>query len=348
MECDDQKVVDHALKQGAPRCVGVPDGAGMRSVIFSALILSIGATAALAAAGSPIGSAITVVNLVTADLEDSGNPRQLSSGDDVRQQELIEVDKDGRSEIQLNDRTKLALGPGSRLMLDRFVYDPELSGGAIVMNLVRGTFRFITGIAAKPAYVIRTPNASITVRGTIFDVYTVTPNETWLLLIEGGVEACTSSGRCVVNDQPGKLIRISDDDIDGPQSWAKISSGKGITFDEAFPFIVRPPDIDPEVIFTRTQIVGSVEQKGETRERSEEPRKTKPKRSDNDDYTPPRPRKIKKHRVEREYVRETHYDPPKRSRGRRVIKKSLKAGLAIGVGIGVGYGIAKALKKRRY
>lgn len=348
MECDDQKVVDHALKQGASRRAARPDGAGMRSIIFSALFLSIGATAALAAAGSPIGSAITVVNLVTADLEDSGNPRQLSSGDDVRQQELIEVDNDGRSEIQLNDQTKLALGPGSRLMLDRFVYDPELSGGAIVMNFVRGTFRFITGIAAKPAYVIRTPNASITVRGTIFDVYTVTPNETWLLLIEGGVQACTNSGRCIVNDQPGKLIRISDDDIDSPQSWANISKGKDIKFDDAFPFIVRPPDIDPDVIFTRTQIVGSIEQKDETRERSEEPRKTKSKRSDDDDYTPPRPRKVKRYRVEREYVRETRYDRPKRSRGGRIIKKGLKAGLAIGVGIGVGYGIAKALKKKHY
>jgi hypothetical protein len=310
--------------------------------------MSLGATAGMAAPGTPIGSAVTVVSNVTADLEAAGDPRRLFSGDDVRQEELIEVDKDGRSEIVLNDKTKLALGAGSRMLLDRFVYDPEIEGGAIVMNLVHGAFRFITGIAAKPAYVIRTPNASITVRGTIFDVYTVRPTETWLLLIEGGVEACTNSGRCVVNDQPGKLIRISDDDIDGPQSWASISRGRDISFNEAFPFVVQPPLVDPEVIFTRADIVGSEKPKSD----EEKPRQAKPKRAEKVEvYTPP-PRKIKvkikKPRIERVYVRETHYDPPRRRRG-SILKKGIKAGVAIGVGLGVGYGIAKVLKGgRRY
>ncbi len=145
----------------------------------------------------------------------------------MRQQELIETDADSRSEIELNDRTKLALGPGSRLLLDKFVYDPDISGGAIVMNLVKGTFRFITGIAVKPAYVIRTPAASITVRGTIFDVFVQNANETWLLLIEGGVEVCTQSGKCLVHDEPGKLIRITADDVEKPAKWSQTQGQAG-------------------------------------------------------------------------------------------------------------------------
>jgi hypothetical protein len=314
-----------------------------------ALLIFLPAATAAAAPGNPIGSAVTVVSYVTADLEDAGNPRQLRDGDDVRQQELIEVDQSGRSEIELNDRTKLALGPGARLLLDRFVYDPGLDGGAIVVNLVRGAFRFITGVAAKPAYVIRTPNASITVRGTIFDVFVARPNETWVLLIEGGVEACTASGRCVVNDQPGKLIRISDDDIEGPQSWSRISRGHDVAFNEAFPFIVTPPEIDPNVIFTRDDIAGAAvpAKGGGDKDRYEEPRKSKPKRSGGDDYTPPPRRiKIKKKRIDREYVRETHYHPRPRPRGREILKKGIRAGVAVGIGLGVGYGIAKAFKKR--
>jgi hypothetical protein len=311
------------------------------------LLTCLPAATAAAAPGNPIGSAITVVSYVTADLEDAGNPRQLRDGDDVRQQELIEVDQNGRSEIELNDRTKLALGPGARLLLDRFVYDPGLDGGAIVVNLVRGAFRFITGVAAKPAYVIRTPNASITVRGTIFDVFVARPNETWLLLIEGGVEACTASGRCVVNDRPGKLIRISDDDIEGPQSWARISRGHDVAFNEAFPFIVTPPEIDPHVIFTRDDIAAVPAKDAGDKDRYEEPRKSKPKRSGGDDYAPPPRRiKIKKKRIDREYVRETHYHPRPRPRGRELLKKGVKAGVAVGIGLGVGYGIAKAFKKR--
>ena len=116
-----------------------------------------GAAHALAAPGDAIGSAVAVVNLVTAQFE-KNDQRKLETGDDVRQQDLIEVSSDGRGEFKLRDQTKLALGPGSRLLLDRFIYDPDISGGAIVLNLAKGAFRFITGVAAKPAYVISHPN----------------------------------------------------------------------------------------------------------------------------------------------------------------------------------------------
>jgi len=51
----------------------------------------------------------------------------------------------------------VALGPGSRLLLDKFVYDPQKGSGTIVLNLVKGAFRFVTGIASKPSYLIRVP-----------------------------------------------------------------------------------------------------------------------------------------------------------------------------------------------
>ena len=318
------------------------------ALFISTLLLSGGTQAA---PNDAIGSAVTVVNYVTASLEtDSGEPRQLSSGDDVRQQELIETDADSRSEIELNDRTKLALGPGSRLLLDKFIYDPDISGGAIVMNLVKGTFRFITGIAVKPAYVIRTPAASITVRGTIFDVYVQNATETWLLLIEGGVEVCTQSGKCLVHDEPGKLIRITADNVEKPAKWSQLKGKQNISFDGAFPFIVSPPYIDPTPIFTRDDIVlGGTEDKEEYQE-PEQPKKTKPKRTDNDDdYTPP-PRKVKlKKKIEyREYPRETRHYPERKSRGREILKKGVKVGIGVGIGLGVGYGLAKVFKGKKY
>ncbi len=208
---------------------------------------------ASAAPGDPIGSAVTVVSIVTASLDN--DKRNLAPGDGVRAQELIAVDNDGRSEIELRDKTKLALGPGAKLLLDKFVYDPDIDGGAIVMNLVRGSFRFITGLAAKPAYVIHVPTASITVRGTIFDVYVKPDNTAWLLLIEGAVEVCTSSGKCLVHDEPGKLIRILPDTVGVPVKWAGLPGKEDAVFDSAFPFVSRAPGVDPNPIFTRDQIV---------------------------------------------------------------------------------------------
>ena len=175
-------------------------------------------TPAVAAPGEDIGAAVRIINLVTAEYET--DQRRLATGDNVRQDELIEVSSDGTGEIRLRDNTQLALGPGSQLLLDEFVYKPDVSGGAIVLNLVKGSFRFITGIAAKPAYVIRTPTASITVRGTIFDVYVQSSGMSWLLLIEGAIEVCNARDDCRLHDEPGKLIRITPEgDVGNPVRW---------------------------------------------------------------------------------------------------------------------------------
>ena len=211
-------------------------------------------THAIAAPGDDIGAAVRIVNLVTAEYE--ADQRRLATGDNVRQDELIEVSKDGTGEIRLRDNTQLALGPGSQLLLDEFVYNPDVSGGAIVLNLVRGSFRFITGIAAKPAYVIRTPTASITVRGTIFDVYVQSSGLSWLLLIEGAIEVCNARDDCRLHDEPGKLILITPTgDVGNPVRWVGLPKTDE-SFESAFPFVVTPPQFDPDPIFTPDDIVG--------------------------------------------------------------------------------------------
>jgi len=292
---------------------------------------------AFAAPGDNIGSAVTVVNIVTASLEN--DQRKLAQGDGVRAQELISVDPDGRSEIELRDKTKLALGPGAKLLLDKFVYDPDISGGAIVMNLVRGSFRFVTGLAAKPAYVIHVPTASITVRGTIFDVYVKPDNSAWLLLIEGAVEVCTSSGKCVVHDEPGKLIRILPDTVGVPVKWAGLPGKEDAVFDSAFPFVSHAPTFDPSPIFTRDQIVlGTFPEKphpkdtdtgdkGDDGGKKGEPTKKSSKDDDDDDT----PRAKTKHTEVERYHRPRHEATDSEGAG-----KGLNILLGIGGGLKFG------------
>lgn len=297
----------------------------MRFVVFliglSAALLS-SAQHATAAPGEPIGSAVTIVNLVTAEL--NKDQRRLSSGDDVRQQELIEVDDDGQGELLLRDDTKLALGPGSRLLLDEFVYNPKISGGAIVLDLVQGTFRFITGLAAKPAYVIRTPTASITVRGTIFDAYVRASGAAWLLLIEGAIEVCSQDGKCVLHDEPGKLIRIAGDKVDKPVKWASLPDKQDDDFDRAFPFVVTAPEIDPNPILDRDEVVLGTfpdDPRGDDEAKNDEGSKDKPRKK----ATKKKKKTYKKARRKR------------RNQDEANAKKLLK-GLSIGIGIGIGGG----------
>jgi hypothetical protein len=120
---------------------------------------------------------------------------------------------------------------------------------------VKGGFRFITGIAAKPVYSIRTPVASITVRGTIFDVYIEGDEAIWILLHEGAVTVCNNSGKCRELNDPCNVMRIGRGGaMPEPGLWNALPYPRDVSFDTAFPFVVKPPGIDPKPIFSREDI----------------------------------------------------------------------------------------------
>src|SRR5690606_1025678 len=127
------------------------------------------------------------------------------------------------------------------------------STGTISANLLRGAFRFITGLARKGDYRLRTPSASITVRGTIFDIYVDTDGGTWLLLREGSVNICDTAGHCADVVDPCGVVHITPGgDVAGPEGWP--AQQRRINFDTAFPFVGTPPSIDSRPLFTRTAV----------------------------------------------------------------------------------------------
>ena len=210
-------------------------------------------TAALADPGDAIGSTVAVVNQVTGEFRQ--DLRKLSTGDDVVQEEIIAAGANSIAEVMLRDQTKLAIGPGARMTLDRFIYDPNKTSGAIVLNLIKGGFRFITGVAAKPFYSIRTPVAAITVRGTIFDIYVDEAGPVWLLLHEGSIRVCNTRDQCQTLDDPCRLLRIgANGDLQDPGTWNALPQTREVNFEAAFPFVVNPPSIDATPIFTRADI----------------------------------------------------------------------------------------------
>lgn len=299
--------------------------------ILTALALLVAFGAFPAGAQERVGSAVVVVNLVTAAF--NRDTRSLMDGDDVRQDELIEVGLDARSEIELEDQTKLALGPGSRLTLDKFVYDPDKQAdGSIVLDLIKGTFRFVTGVAEKPTYLIKTPAAAITVRGTIFDVYVEDDGFAWLLLHEGAVQVCNLRGECRDLDEPGKLIRIGDDgDVGSPVRWASLDDNNRVPFDDAFPFVSESPEFDSDPVLTRDAIMlGALipmpKKSGIDKAKVDK----KPSRASK----PSKPSKSKKRAKK----------PSKPSRKRQRAEKRGPSGsdlLGTAIGIGVGIGIGK-------
>ena len=222
-----------------------------KSFIAAMLASLVSSMAASTAFAEPIGSAVRIVNKVTGEIDQ--RQRALKANDAVNQNEAIEVAADSLGELKLNDDTKLALGPGSRMVLDKFVYDPAPSTGTVSVNLLTGAFRFITGLSRKGNYELRTPSASITVRGTIFDIYVDGAGGTWLLLLEGSVRVCNAANQCADVDNPCGVVHITPaGTLDGPLGWP--AQTRPINFATAFPFVVTPPSIDATPLFTRTAV----------------------------------------------------------------------------------------------
>jgi hypothetical protein len=77
----------------------------------------------------------------------------------------------GKVGITFADNTRVQVNENSRLVIDDFVYDPKSKAGKVGLNMALGTVRYASGAIAhnNPQSVgVRTPSATISVRGTDF------------------------------------------------------------------------------------------------------------------------------------------------------------------------------------
>jgi hypothetical protein len=81
----------------------------------------------------------------------------------------LKTGDDGRIGITLKDDTRVSLGPGSEVRIDRFVYAPSEGHLGLVLKVARGVAAYVSGQIAKlspDAIRLETPAAIVGVRGT--------------------------------------------------------------------------------------------------------------------------------------------------------------------------------------
>jgi hypothetical protein len=133
------------------------------SAVVAAGIL-IWPTASLA--DSKIGVAAAAKNQVQGIL--GGSSRPLSAGSELFSNETVRTGEASQAQLLFLDQTNLSVGARSEVKLDRFVYNPDRKTGNVVIETSRGAFRFVSGSQNPRSYTIKTPFATIGVRGTIF------------------------------------------------------------------------------------------------------------------------------------------------------------------------------------
>ena len=150
---------------------------------------------------------LTLIGSATAEPEKIGTAtliRTAVNGDygeivvkePIHRNERIRTSKSGLGEFLFRDGTKLAVGWGSNIVVDSFVFDDSGSVKKLTLKAARGTFRWISGKSKSTAYQINTPSGTIGVRGTKFDFYVGPDGTTAVVLLSGAAQFCGSGG-CV-------------------------------------------------------------------------------------------------------------------------------------------------------
>jgi hypothetical protein len=108
-------------------------------------------------------------------LSTAGTPRAANAGDALAAVDRILTGPDSSASVVLRDDTTLVVGPSSRLDLKEFHFNATTHEGGVLVSLLRGSMRMITGLIGKTnpdAIRVETQTATIGIRGTDFIVQT--------------------------------------------------------------------------------------------------------------------------------------------------------------------------------
>ncbi len=136
----------------------------------------------------------------------------------VRANERIVTGAEGRAQLLFADGSAFSLGPGSDVVLDTFVYDPDRSTGKIALLVAKGVFRFVGGKLSKGQPVtISAGTATMGIRGGIAFL-TVQPDQSVsaaflygeeLTLRRNGVTRSTRKRGTAIDAEPGHTPRTA-------------------------------------------------------------------------------------------------------------------------------------------
>ncbi len=147
---------------------------------------------ATAQAATTVGDTRVVIEAVSGTLE--ANIRDLAVLDDVFHRELIATAADSATEITFLDGTVLTIGENSTLTLTEIIFDPTPGNARMIIDATLGVFKFASGNLPKESYEIRTPVATIGIRGTILSLVVEADGTTTVTADEGIVSVSNRAG----------------------------------------------------------------------------------------------------------------------------------------------------------
>jgi hypothetical protein len=201
----------------------------------SALVVACAGLPALATTGEAI--AVVQQAVIAAD----GTQVTLTEGTPVKLGDTIATGETGEAQILFPDETRIVVGPNSQLSITRLLFRDNGTARRLSVNAVRGTFRFLSGESPSSAYAIRTPSATMGVRGTAFDFAVVGRDDTDLVVYNGEVRMC-GRGRCASVPGGCQAVRLN---RSGAFSQPATAGERAETLNANFPYVEDQERLQP-------------------------------------------------------------------------------------------------------
>lgn len=124
-----------------------------------------------------VGSVVQLTGTLSAQRESA--TRILSMKSEVQRGDTLITQRDSFAQVQFTDGSTATLRPNTTLRIDDYQFDQKVPGkDGIVMNLVKGGLRTVTGLIGKrgnqDAYKIQTSTATIGIRGSEGETFACT------------------------------------------------------------------------------------------------------------------------------------------------------------------------------
>ncbi len=114
--------------------------------------------------GAAIGMGAATVATPAADR----SSRELLVAHDAMRDERIDTSERGQVQLLFGDQSSLSIAPGSEVVINEFLYDPQTQTGNLTATVTSGLLRYVGGdISRKKDVAFHTPGAMVSVRGGI-------------------------------------------------------------------------------------------------------------------------------------------------------------------------------------
>ncbi|MEZ5875273.1 MAG: FecR domain-containing protein [Hyphomicrobiales bacterium] len=160
-------------------------------------------------AGERVGVAAAVTPQATSQ-PPGGAMKTLKIGKSVLYNERIETSDSGVVQVLLVDGSTFTIGPGSDLVIDKFVYNPKTGTGELAASFSKGALRFVGGKLSKnePGVKVKTPAGTLTVRGGIFHGIVHSANKAVFAFVYGNRLSLFRAGHLFTLRSTGNLFYV--------------------------------------------------------------------------------------------------------------------------------------------